>query len=53
MVKDQVYEGYCVRCRKKRKMKDTRIDIMKSGMKAVKGQCIKCDCNMCKIIGKA
>ena len=49
----KTYTGYCVRCRQVREMKKAVIVELKSGMNAAKGQCIKCKCNMCKIIGKA
>jgi len=45
--------GYCVRCKKKREMTNTKPFKMKTGMKAMKGECIKCGCKMCKILGKA
>jgi len=49
----KTYEGYCVRCKKKREMENTKKFTMKSGMNAVKGECVKCGCKMCKILGKS
>mgnify|MGYP001209275385 CR=1 FL=1 len=50
-------EGYCVKCKEKREMKDTKDVIMKGGKggdkKALKGTCSKCGTGMYKIIGKA
>ena len=48
-------EGYCVKCRTKREMKDTEDTTMKSRggeMAAMKGKCTTCNTNMYKIIGK-
>lgn len=47
------YTGYCVRCRQVREMKAPKMVVMKSGMNSARGKCIKCGCNMCKIVGKA
>lgn len=50
-------EGYCVRCRAKRDMKDVQEVAMKGrgGVKrrAAKGVCSKCDTKMYKILPKA
>jgi hypothetical protein len=52
-VADGEIVGYCVRCKKKQKMVGVKVVVSKSGMNMAKGQCIKCSCNMCKIMGKA
>lgn len=52
MSKEVQLVGYCVRCRKVSKMKDTKEEVLKSGMRAAKGNCIKCNTKMCKILGK-
>ncbi len=46
------FEGHCMKCKEKRKMKDVAATEIKKGTWAVKGKCVKCDCNMFKIIGK-
>lgn len=44
--------GYCVKCKKKREMKNLKIVKMKNGMYAYKGVCEKCGTKMFRIIGK-
>ena len=51
--KAQEYEGYCVKCKKKRIMTSSKISKMKNGMKVAKGPCPKCGTTMCRILGKA
>ena len=46
-------EGYCVKCKAKREMKDTKETVLKNGRKAMKGKCSNCGTNMFKILGKA
>ncbi len=46
-------EGYCVKCKAKREMKDAKEVIMKNGRKALKGTCPTCGTGMFKILGKA
>jgi len=46
-------QGYCVKCRAKREMKDAKEVVMKNGRKAVKGVCSVCGTGMYKILGKA
>jgi len=46
-------EGYCVKCKSKKEMKDTKETILKNGRKAMKGKCTSCGTNMFKILGKA
>ena len=45
-------DGYCVKCKTKREMKDSKEVTMKNGRKAVKGKCSKCGTVMYKILGK-
>lgn len=44
-------EGYCVKCKKKREMKDPSEVILKNGRKAAKGKCPDCGTGMFKILG--
>ena len=46
-------QGYCVKCKTKREMKETKEYIMKNGRKAIKGICTECGTAMFKIVGKA
>jgi len=43
--------GYCVKCRKKTEMVDTKQVTMKNGRKALKGKCKICGTGMYKILG--
>lgn len=45
-------EGYCVKCRAKKEMKDVEAVTMKNGKPANKGKCPDCETTMFKI-GKA
>jgi len=45
-------QGYCVKCKAKREMKDAKEVTMKNGRKAMKGECPKCDTKMFCITGK-
>jgi len=45
-------DGYCVKCREKREMKDTREETLKNGRLAMKGKCTVCGTSMCRILGK-
>jgi len=45
-------EGYCVKCKAKREMKDAQEVTMKNGRKAMKGSCPTCGTGMYKILGK-
>ena len=42
-------EGYCVKCKAKREMKDPKEGTMKNGRKCVKGTCPKCGTKMFRI----
>ena len=46
-------DGRCMKCKENREMKNAKETIMKNGMKAMKGECVKCGTKMFKIIGKA
>jgi hypothetical protein len=46
-------EGYCVKCKEKREMKDAQEVEMKNKRKALKGTCEKCGTKMFKIVGKS
>lgn len=43
-------KGYCVKCKEKREMKDTKEVTMKNGRKAMKGKCVTCGTGMYKIL---
>ena len=45
-------EGYCVKCRDKRVMKDAKEVTMKNGRLAAKGTCPKCGSGMFKFLPK-
>jgi len=45
-------EGYCVKCKGKKEMKDAKAVTMKNGKPATKGVCPSCGTTMFKI-GKA
>ncbi|MDD5291670.1 MAG: DUF5679 domain-containing protein [Candidatus Omnitrophica bacterium] len=45
-------EGYCVKCKSKKTMKDTKEVTMKNGRKAMKGKCGDCNTSMFRILGK-
>lgn len=46
-------EGYCVKCKSKREMKDAEEVEMKNKRKALKGTCEKCGTKMFRILGKS
>ena len=50
--KETKYVGRCMKEKEQREMKDVKIVTMANGMQAAKGVCVKCGCNMYKIIGK-
>lgn len=45
-------EGYCVKCKSKRNMKDVKIVTNKKGTRMAKGTCSKCDCKMTVFVKK-
>ncbi|MDZ4655232.1 MAG: DUF5679 domain-containing protein [Coriobacteriia bacterium] len=42
-------EGYCVKCKSKREMKDAHAIVMKNGRPATQGICPECGTKMFKI----
>ncbi len=44
-------EGYCLKCKTKKEMKDAEEITMKNGRKAMKGKCLDCGTGMFKILG--
>ena len=46
-------DGYCVKCREKREMKNPEETVTEKGMKIAKGICTVCGTRMAKILGKA
>lgn len=46
-------EGYCVKCKAKSEMIESKEVTMKNGRKALKGKCKKCGTGMYKILGLA
>ena len=46
-------EGYCVKCKAKREVKNAETVVMKTGRKALKGKCATCGTGVYKILGKA
>ena len=46
-------EGYCVKCKAKKEIKDGAEVTMKNGRKAMKGKCPSCGTGMFRILGKA
>jgi len=45
-------EGYCVKCKAKKEMKNAKEVTMKNGRKAMKGSCPVCGTGMYRIMGK-
>jgi len=45
-------EGYCVKCKSKKEIKDGKEVSMKNGRKAMKGNCPECGTGMYRILGK-
>jgi uncharacterized Zn finger protein (UPF0148 family) len=46
-------EGYCVKCKAKKEIKDPVEVTMKNGRKAIKGKCPTCGTGMFRILGKS
>jgi len=46
-------EGYCVKCKSKKEIKDPFEVTMKNGRKAMKGKCPACGTGIFRILGKA
>jgi len=51
--KFKIMEGYCVKCKAKKEIKDGAEVTMKNGRKAMKGKCPTCGTGMFRILGKA
>jgi hypothetical protein len=49
---DIAMEGYCVKCKEKREIKDAQEVTMKNGRKAMKGKCGVCGTGMFRILSK-
>ena len=45
-------EGYCVKCKEKREIKDPEEVVMKNKRRAMKGTCPVCGTKMFRILGK-
>lgn len=45
-------QGYCVKCKAKKDMKDEQKVTLKNGRLALKGKCSTCGTSMFKILGK-
>ena len=43
-------QGYCVKCKAKRDIKDAKESVCKNGRKMLKGVCSVCGTKMCKFI---
>ena len=52
-LKFEIMEGYCVKCKAKKEIKDAAEVTMKNGRKAMKGKCPSCGTGMFRILGKA
>ena len=46
-------EGYCVKCKDKKEIKEAVEVTMKNGRNAMKGKCPTCGTGMFRILGKA
>jgi hypothetical protein len=46
-------EGYCVKCKAKKEIKEPVEVTMKNGRKAMKGKCPACGTGIFRILGKA
>jgi DNA-directed RNA polymerase subunit RPC12/RpoP len=46
-------EGRCMKCKKQVEIKDPQNEVMKNGMKAIKGVCPDCGTKVFRILGKA
>ena len=46
-------EGYCVKCKAKKEIKEPVEVTMKNGRKAMKGKCPTCGTGIFRILGKA
>lgn len=46
-------EGYCLKCRQKREIKNAKQTTLKNGRPAMEGSCPVCSTKMVKILSKA
>lgn len=46
-------QGYCVKCKSPKEIKNEEKVIMKNGLQAARGKCPDCGTGMYKILGKA
>lgn len=46
-------EGYCMKCRQKRELKNENQTTLKNGRPAIEGQCSVCGTKVVKLVGKA
>jgi hypothetical protein len=46
------YEGYCVKCREKRQIKDGKVETSKSGRPMAKGKCPVCGTTVTRFLSK-
>jgi hypothetical protein len=45
-------QGYCVKCKGKKEIKDGKEVVTKNGRRMMKGKCPTCGTTMCRILGK-
>jgi hypothetical protein len=45
-------EGYCVKCKAKKELKDPAVNMTKKGGFMAKGKCPDCGTTMCRIMSK-
>lgn len=50
---NKMTEGRCMKCKAQVEIKNPKDEVMKNGMKAIKGECPKCGTKVFRIIGKA
>ncbi len=53
MGRDNMAEGYCVKCKAKKEISGGEEVVMKNKMKALKGKCPTCNTTVMRILGKA
>ena len=51
-MENEKIENYCMRCKTKREMVKTTETKTSKGVRMLKGECVKCQCKMCKMLGK-
>ncbi len=45
------FEGYCVKCREKREVKNAKVEETKSGRRMAKGKCPVCGTTVTRFLG--